>query len=63
MIQPDDTNQSEGFEPLHKVLPAGGPILSAGQCPKCHLPAGAGQPGNCPAAECDIGSCPLRSAT
>lgn len=46
---------------LHKVLPAGGPVLTAGRCPKCNLPAGAGQPGNCPAMECDIGSCPLRS--
>lgn len=61
MTQQHDAEIPLQLEELHKVLPASGPVLTAGRCPKCHLPVGASQPGNCPATECDIGSCPLKA--
>lgn len=58
----DDTNQGEGFEPLHKVLDVGGPLV-ARTCPRCWLRAAPGeQPPLCPAAEEQIGACPMRVA-
>jgi ribosome modulation factor len=58
-------------EPLHKVMPAGGPLIPGHpdypmpytECPRCSLRALPGhRPPNCPAAEDLIGDCPLKSA-
>jgi len=50
------------LEPLHKVLPAGGPILAPRVCTRCGLLLVNGKPPeNCPATEEQIGACPLRA--
>ena len=58
------------LEPLHKVLPAGGPLISGHpdypmpyrECTRCGLRAvGDSLPIECPCTEEQIGACPLRS--
>jgi uncharacterized Zn finger protein (UPF0148 family) len=51
------------LEALHKVLPAGGPLVSR-RCPRCDLPAvDSAAPVVCPCTEEQIGSCPLKATS
>lgn len=43
MIDPDNLHPAAELEPLHKMLPAGGPLLTPSwDCPRCgrHIPGG-----------------------
>ena len=71
MTQQHDADLPLQLGELHKVLPAGGPVLTAGrgddfaytECSRCRLRAIVGQtPPDCPATECDIGPCPLKAS-
>lgn len=48
-------------EPLHKVLPAGGPLQSREwwTCPVCGVERPAGQPRVCLTPSCRAGICPV----
>ena len=60
MIDPDNLRPVAELEPMHKMLPSGGPLLTPSwTCPKC----GSYIPGGMPPRSCPSGraadACPL----